>query len=225
VEPDTNDSCLDVGTGAGNVALALAPFVKWVVALDLTQSMVDLVRDRAQELGNVEPVLAAAEKMPFDNDQFDIVMCRLCAHHFADIELAIDEMCRVLRPNGRLLINDTIASESASVDDELNEIEKLRDPSHVRNYRVSEWQSMVLSRGLSVSHVEINHYTENGEPMEFHSWTRRIGTPEANLGTLYDRMVNASEVLMQELEMQCVDGTVTFKLPQLTLLAKKPALA
>ncbi len=212
---------LDVGTGAGNTAFAFAPLVKSVVALDLTQAMLDQVEARKGDLSNVETQLAPAEQLPFEDETFDVVVCRLCAHHFADVTASMSEMSRVLVSGGRLILQDTIAPEDDVLDRQINEIEVLRDPSHVRNYKTSEWVRMVSNSGLKVEITQSHMYTDQGSPMEFESWIKRIGTHADSIPVLRDLLVNASDDLKATMNILITDGRIEFGLPLLTLVADK----
>jgi SAM-dependent methyltransferase len=167
------ERALDVGCGAGHTALALARNAAEVVALDLTEEMLATAAGLARERGlaNVWFKRGRAEALPFGDGSFDVVTSRLCAHHYADPAAATREAARVLRPGGKYLLVDTYASEDPVEDTYLNAIEVLRDPSHVRNYRLSEWEAMFRAAGFAV---------ELGPRwpirLDFASWLERIGT-------------------------------------------------
>lgn len=221
VHAGPEDVALDVATGAGNLALALAPRVKRVVASDLTPEMVSESARRASEQGltNFEAVLAAAEDLPFGDSEFTLATCRVGAHHFADVHKAMAEMARVLKPGGRLCIVDTTAPEDDALDREVNAIELLRDPSHVRNYRASEWVSMTRAAGLQVIEAIEGSY-DNGRPMPFEPWLKRIGTSEESSARLRTWFREASPALKQALQIR-LEPEISFVLPQVILLAVK----
>src|SRR5262249_917073 len=166
----------DGGTGAGHTALALARGAREVVALDLTEEMLaqaaGLARDRG--LANVWFKRGRAEVLPFPDASFDLVTSRLCAHHYADAAAATREAARVLRPAGQYLLVDSCSPEDAVQDTYLNAIEVLRDPSHVRNYRLSEWCARFRDAGLA---VEVG--PRWALRLGFADWVARIGTPAA----------------------------------------------
>lgn len=147
---------LDIGTGTGHTAFALAPVVAQVVATDITPEMLaQAERLQAQNgLANVSFQVADAHNLPFDDASFDLVTCRRAAHHFARIEQAVAEMVRVLRPGGRLVIDDRSVAEDDFVDATMNELDRYHDRSHVRQYRPSQWQAMLEAAGLTVDGVE-----------------------------------------------------------------------
>ena len=138
---------LDVATGGGHTAAALAGRCGRVVASDLTPSMLREARVLASEhrAGNVVFAAADAEALPFRDASFDRVTCRIAPHHFPDVRAAMSEMVRVTRPGGRIGIIDSMVPGEPSLDAFLNGVEKVRDPSHVRSYRVEEW--LELTRG------------------------------------------------------------------------------
>ena len=220
--PRATDHVLDVGTGAGHLALAFAPVVARVVALDLTPAMLDEVRRNAAERGltNVSVQQGAAESLPFADGSFDVVSCRLTTHHFPELPRAIGEMARVLRASGRVLVADTMVPEDDELDRAINEIELLRDPSHVRNWRPSEWRHMIAAARLRVVECELGYYDE-GEGMDFDAWTARIGTPPDAVATLRERFATASPKLRAALRIQRIGDTLRFALPRLTLIAAK----
>ncbi len=165
---------LDVGTGAGHTALALAKHAAEVIALDLTEEMLATAAGLARERGlaNVWFRRGRAEALPFADASFDLVTSRLCAHHYADPAAATREAARVLKPGGQYLLVDSFSPEDPVQDTYLNAIEVLRDPSHVRNYKLSEWRAMFDAAGFE---VEVGPRWP--VRLEFDSWIARIGTP------------------------------------------------
>jgi ubiquinone/menaquinone biosynthesis C-methylase UbiE len=150
------DRVLDVATGTGHTAFAFVPHVKSVIASDVTPEMLNEGRRLKIEGGmdNVELQLADAHDLPFEAESFDVATCRRAAHHFVDIGRALREMLRVLRPGGRLVIDDRSVPEDDFVDATLNRLDWLHDHSHVRQYRPSEWQRMLLEAGCTVEVIE-----------------------------------------------------------------------
>lgn len=159
--PQPDDLALDIGAGAGHTALALAPHVRAVLGLDLTPEMLaeaDALRV-SRGLANVVWVQGDAHCLPVPDGSCDIVTCRRAAHHLADIHVVLGEMRRVLKPGGRLVIDDRSVPEDPALDALLNELDRLHDHSHVREYRPSEWAAMLEQAGFVVDAVE--PYTQN----------------------------------------------------------------
>lgn len=182
--PDT--IVLDAGCGAGHTAMAFAPHVKRVIAYDFTASMLEQVETLAKERGITNIIIQEGdvEKLPFDDNSFDIVATRYSTHHWLHPEHALAEFNRVLKPDGTLMISDIMAREDYAQDTFLQTIELLRDPSHVRDYRISEWQYMLNEAGFKSEVL----YTHNLE-LHFDRWTTRMATPTQNremLKTLFN---------------------------------------
>lgn len=173
--PRPTDRALDVSTGGGHTALALAPHVARVTASDLTPAMLAAARRHltAQHVANVDYVVADAEHLPFLDASFDVVTVRIAPHHYADAARAVREMARVLVPGGRLVVVDNIAPDAPALDALVNDWERRRDPSHVRAYTVAEWHGFIAAAGLRIETVETG---QKAHP--FQEWAARTHMPE-----------------------------------------------
>jgi ubiquinone/menaquinone biosynthesis C-methylase UbiE/catechol 2,3-dioxygenase-like lactoylglutathione lyase family enzyme len=176
-QPQPADHALDISTGGGHTALAVAPHVAQVIASDLTPRMLAAARDFITAKGqqNVSFVIADAEHLPFLDATFDLVTVRIAPHHYANIQAAVNEMARVLVPGGRLIVIDNIAPEDRELDRAVNEWDKRRDPSHVREYTATEWQGFVRAAGLEVHEVEIQRKAHG-----YAAWVERMQMPPAD---------------------------------------------
>ncbi|MDY6911740.1 MAG: methyltransferase domain-containing protein, partial [Chloroflexota bacterium] len=105
------DRVLDVATGTGFLATALSVTTKQVVATDLTMPMLEQARVQVGDRGSAAFALADAENLPFASESFDVVACRVALHHFPHPLVAFDEMARVCRFGGRVVIMDIVSSE------------------------------------------------------------------------------------------------------------------
>ncbi len=173
---DPSHVLLDVATGGGHTAAAVSPYVRRVVASDLTPEMLVEARKLAREKGrgNIVFVAADAERMPFATGAFDRITCRIAPHHFPDIRAAMAEFARVTRPGGLVGVIDSVVPEDPSLDAFLNGIEKVRDPTHVRSYRVEEWVSFFEECGLSLVYT-----SSSWKEHPFGEWISRAGRPAA----------------------------------------------
>ena len=223
VGPNVSDRVLDIGTGAGHTAIAFGPFVQNVIALDLTPQMLEEVERNAaaKNVTNIEVKQGAAENLPFGEGEFDIVTCRLTTHHFADLPQAVREMGRVLKSGGKLVISDSTVPEDAVLDHQINEIEILRDPSHVRNYPEKEWRELLEGEAhLKIVEVEADYYDE-GDKMDFYNWTGRIGTSAESVARLETLFREASPALKEALRIELEGEKIRFALPRITIIAVK----
>jgi ubiquinone/menaquinone biosynthesis C-methylase UbiE len=214
---------LDVATGAGHMALALAPHVTQVIAYDMTKQMLAETQRNAVARGltNVLTRQGTAEALPFPDGSFDIVTVRQAPHHYADVRAAVREMARVVKRGGRVIIVDSVAPDDDLLDQQWNHIEKLRDPSHVRNYRPSEWRAFVAEAGLQITFEESSFATENGGPMNFAAWLRRMNAPPATVEEVTRLFREASAGLAAVLRIQIVDGAIFFSVPLITIAATR----
>jgi len=147
---------LDVATGTAHTAFALAGHVRAVIGIDLTPQMLAESRrlGAARGISNVAFGLADVHDLPFPLETFDLITCRRAAHHFSRIGQALREMHRVLRIGGRLVIDDRSVPEDDFVDECMNRLDRYHDESHVRQYRLSEWQRLLEDHGFAVVSVE-----------------------------------------------------------------------
>jgi SAM-dependent methyltransferase len=164
-EPGPGVTVLDVGTGGGHVARRLREAGAQVVTVDPAPGM-------------QADVIAPADHLPFADESFDAVACRIAAHHFPDVLAALKEMARVA--GHRVVICDnTFTSESAE------EADRLRDPSHVRNYGVAEWHSFFELAGL-----EIADEAFLVRDTDFEDWLERTETPAADRARVAELLDN-----------------------------------
>jgi ubiquinone/menaquinone biosynthesis C-methylase UbiE len=155
-DPRPDWSVLDIATGTGHTAFALAPHVRSIIGTDLTPEMLaEAERLRAaRSISNVTFRVADVHRLPFENEAFQLITCRRAAHHFSDIRGALAEMRRVLRPGGRLVIDDRSVPDDDFLDACMNELDRLHDESHVREYRPGEWRALLTEGGFDVEVVE-----------------------------------------------------------------------
>ncbi len=171
---DPSQLLLDVATGGGHTAAAFSPKVRKVVASDLTPKMLGQARMLASERNcrNMAFIAADAENLPFTAEAFDRVTCRIAPHHFPDLPGAVREILRVTRTGGLVGIIDSVVPDDPALDAFLNGIEKVRDPTHVRSYRMEEWNAVLEEAGLFLLHVSLA-WKEH----PFAEWVARTGQP------------------------------------------------
>ncbi|MER2599407.1 MAG: methyltransferase domain-containing protein [Caldilineales bacterium] len=225
VRPQPDWRVLDVATGTGHAALAFAPHVREVIGIDLTPAMLAeatrLAATRGQD--NVQFVVADIHELPFDDEtfddeQFDLVICRRAAHHFSHIRDALGEMARMLKPGGLLLIDDRSVPENDFVDSVMNRLDWLHDESHVREYRPSQWQAMVEAAGCQVVLME---------PFTLHrplsSFTG--GVSAANVAQIHTMLAGFSAQQRAQLKFEAQDGEFYITHWYVIVAARKQASA
>ncbi len=219
-DPQAETIALDVATGAGHTALALAPSVKCVVAADLAEDMLVQVRLIAKERGlaNVMPRLCDVEAMPFDDASFDLVTCRIAPHHFLDFALAIAEMARVLRSGGRLVIEDSCSPVDPALAGFIDHVERLRDPTHVHSSSEQEWLDVLANVGLSVLHTEVYRKRRAIEP-----WMGRSGLDDDGKAAVRSAFLEAPLGAVEHFDITYDDSghPATYTDDKLILLAEK----
>lgn len=184
------EKVLDIATGAGHTALAFAPFVCECYGIDLTAEMVQVATKLAEDrrVSNVRFQAGSAEDIPFPDASFDIATCRFAAHHFANVGKAVREIARVLKPGGIFLLVDHYAPEDATLDAFVNRLDKMRDPSHVREHSLSEWKALFDRHGLSYHEI-----LKWDLPLEFQEWVERSDTPPEVQRSIVELLKTASK--------------------------------
>jgi ubiquinone/menaquinone biosynthesis C-methylase UbiE len=150
-----DERALDVGTGAGTLALALAPRVGSVVGVDLVQELLEAARRDAPE--NASFVEGDATALPFEDGSFDLVCSRRTLHHVGRPELAVAELVRACRPGGRVFVDDQLAPADPLAALELDRFERARDPSHHRTLPDLDFRHLFEANSLTV--VRFRHFT------------------------------------------------------------------
>jgi ubiquinone/menaquinone biosynthesis C-methylase UbiE len=162
------ETALDVATGGGHVARRLREAGINVVTLDPAPGM--------------QPdVISRGEDLPFADSTYDVVACRVAAHHFEDVEKAMHEMARVSRD--RVIVVDNLF-----LDDRAEQADRVRDPSHVRNYSEREWRELFGSAGLRVEELR-----RLPKPIEVEPWLERAGTSAADAAHVRDLLADRIE--------------------------------
>ena len=200
---------VDVATGTGFTAFAIAPFADSVIASDLTPQMIAETRKLAAQRGieNVGYALAAAENLPFADESLDLLTCRIAPHHFLDMAKAISEWRRVLAPGAVLILADTCSPEDAPTAVWMNDVEERRDPSHVSNLSPSGWLKALEENGLHPTDS-----TMTDVPHDFDDWVRRSGTPADVVEGLRRDFLNAPPGAVEAFDIkQDESGAISFK--------------
>ncbi len=204
-----DETVLDAGCGPGHTALAFAPHVGRVIAVDLSQEMLAEGRRLARERGidNVEFRLGDVEALPFPEGSFDLITSRYSAHHWPHPLQALREFRRVLRAGprpGRLLLADVVSFDDFTLDTHVQAMELLRDPSHVRDHTVGQWLAMLDRAGFQ-GEVAFTWALR----LDFASWVARMETPALQVTAIRELLQQAPEEVRQALQVEA-DCSFTF---------------
>lgn len=196
-------AALDIGSGPGHLSFRLARRFARVTAVDPSASMLHTLAEEAARRGitNIASQVTRAESLPFADRSFDLVATRYSAHHWLEVPRALQEMRRVLRPGGRVLVLDLLGGDSPLVDTHLQALELIRDPGHVRDYTTAEWSRHLYSAGFHIEHFESWPLR-----LEFQSWVERMAVPAELVGLLRTLMARAPEEVRTQLRFEA-DGS------------------
>jgi len=203
-EWNPQQQALDIATGGGHTALAVAPHVARVVVTDLTPRMLEKAREflLAQGITNAQFQVADAEQLPYAGSSFDRVTCRIAAHHFPNIAQSVKEVARVLKPGGLYLLIDCMAPDDQELDTFDNTVEKWRDPSHGRSCTPGEWRAYFMQAGLLVENIEFFRKIH-----EYDDWTTRSCMPAGEKARLARFILESSPRIQSYFEVvQRADG-------------------
>ncbi|MDR3435646.1 MAG: class I SAM-dependent methyltransferase [Telmatospirillum sp.] len=196
---------LDLGCGGGHVGFRLAPQVGTVVAYDLSDQMLAVVADEAERRGlaNLSTRQGAAERLPFADASFDLVISRYSAHHWQDFLAGLKEARRVLGPDGVGIFADVVSPAPALLDTWLQSLELLRDPSHVRNASVDGWRQTLAEAGFRPGEVSLRKLR-----LEFGSWVARMNTPDSHVQAIRSLQRQANDTVSNYFAIE-QDGSFT----------------
>jgi ubiquinone/menaquinone biosynthesis C-methylase UbiE len=152
---------LDIATGTGEFARALAPHVATVIGLDATDAMLEQGRKFVGQAGfeNIEFQKGVVQDLPFEDETFDIISSRYAFHHFADPKPVISEMVRVCKTGGHVIIVDIIVPDE-STGAEYNYYEWLCDQSHTRCLGFEEFRTYFRLFGMDVVSARVRDLEE-----------------------------------------------------------------
>jgi ubiquinone/menaquinone biosynthesis C-methylase UbiE len=215
----TRAQVLDVATGAGHTGLFLASLGHDVTLADIAQPMLDKAAKTAAQPGlDVKTVQHPAEQFPYADQSFDLVTCRVAAHHFSFPEKFIAETARVLKPGGSfLLIDGTVADDQPEAEAWMHAVEKLRDPSHNRFLTPRTWTALCQLRGLKVRSAEIFRFKQP----DLNWYFETAATPDENRIKVLELVARISSIARALFRPAEEDGKIIWWWQRLTLIARK----
>jgi len=198
-------TAIDLGTGGGHVAYAMAPHAGLVIASDLSEDMLRVVAAEADRRGltNVTTLTAEAGALPLADASCDMLACRFSLHHWRDPAAGLAQARRVLKPGAPAVFVDVIAPPQPAADTHLQAVELLRDPSHGRDFTQREWRAMLDVAGFTVTAT-----TSSRLRMDFATWTARMRTPATHVAAIRALQTLAGAEIAQHFEIES-DGSFT----------------
>jgi len=210
--PRSTERALDLGCGVGHTLRRIAPQVSFAVGADATFEMMQAGRASVVTALNAAFVQSDASALPFAAATFDVVTCRLAAHHFHDAASAFREVARVLRPGGRFVLVDNYAPDDPALDTFINELETLRDASHVRNETAEGWRALLEGAGLRASIASDLMTTK----LTTEGWLERSQTPADRAAEVRRRLRDASPAAVSTFGIT----DTTFSVPKIVILCE-----
>jgi ubiquinone/menaquinone biosynthesis C-methylase UbiE len=187
-QPRADQRFLDIATGAGHTLRTFAPRVRAALGVDATYEMLRAARGVLAG-GGVQATLVQADvaALPLPDGAMDLAACRIAAHHFPEPRLAFAEAHRVLRPGGTFLLVDNYAPEDPALDAFVNDLERVRDPSHAREHTLQGWRRLLEDVGFA---AEIADRLDTR--IELDDWLARAGTDRDRAARVRAMLAGAS---------------------------------
>jgi ubiquinone/menaquinone biosynthesis C-methylase UbiE len=210
---------LDIATGAGHTGLFLASLGFEVTLADLAQPMLDRAARAAADRGLVVQTRQhSAEQLPYPDGSYDLVTCRVAAHHFSSPENFVRESARVLKPNGYfLLIDGTVEDGQPEAEAWAHSVEKFRDPSHNRLLTPETWSNLCRANGLTVRHVLVAPFKQP----DLNWYFEAAATSPENRAKVLDLVINAPESARKLFRLGEEGEKIIWWWQRLTLIAQK----
>ncbi len=222
VEPSSADRLLDVACGPGRLLATFAPYVGLAVGVDLTPEMLMVARGQRPATYHcpIGLVLGQGERLPFRDETVTVVTTTLAIHHYADPCLVLQEMVRVCRPGGRIAISDLVGSPDDEKRALQNEIERLRDPSHVEVLSVEGLERLLTSLGLVIT-----GRAGGSNVRELREWCRVAGTSPEVLPRLREMLLATQPGDRAGMGPGLVGNDVSFRHEWAAVVSRRPGSA
>ena len=201
---------LDVGTGAGFAAQELSKTCQKVEATDISEGMIKEAKNimKEREISNLNFNVCYAEGLRYNDKVFDIVTCRTAAHHFLDVEKFCSEVYRVLKNDGEFIIIDTITSDQIKLNNWHQEVELIRDKSHIKNLSLIEWKNIL--KKFNFKFLDI---IQSRVKMNLNDWMERSGTSEKDKIIIKNNFQNSEEKIKNFFGIKNIKNDISFYWP------------
>ena len=163
---------------------------------------------KERKINNLNFNICSAEELKYSDKEFDIVTCRTAAHHFLDVEKFCSEVHRVLKDEGEFIIVDTITSDQIKLNNWHQEVELIRDKSHIKNLSLIEWKSI-----LKISKFSFLDIIQSRVTMNLNDWMERSGTSDKDKKILKDKFQNSDEKIKSFFGIKILNNDISFYWP------------
>jgi ubiquinone/menaquinone biosynthesis C-methylase UbiE len=218
IAPKGGERAIEIATGPGYVAMALASRCREVVGVDLTEAPLTIAEHSRQKraLTNVSFRSADAEDLPFPDGSFDIAVCRFAFHHFEHPVQVLGEMCRVCCSGATIAVEDLYGSEFRARASYYNDFERLRDHSHTRALAPTELITMLAQGG-----VELQRLYSDELIVEMESWLQTAQTAANDAAEVRRRLEDDMRRDLSGARPFLRDGKVMFHQRTLAIVGRK----
>ena len=214
-------NALDIATGPGFTAFAIAPYCQEVIASDISTAMLEQAAAGAtqRQLNNIQTELADATALPFPNATFHLVTCRTAPHHFKDIPAFVSEVSRTLKSGGTFILVDTTTVEAPEPRAWHHNVELARDPSHAKALTPNEWTDALQLARFAIADTAITRVD-----LTFRDWVARSNTPGHVVHALEQDFANATPETRNLFNITTIDNgsDLRFSWPVFAALTRKP---
>jgi len=193
VPADPEARWIETACGPGLIARAMAPRVGSVLGVDLTPAMVAKARSEADAAGaeNVDFALGDATGLDAPDDTFDGAITRFSMHHIPAPVRVLEEMRRVVRPGGFVVVADHVTDDAGDAAAWHEQIERLRDPSHWACLTPSRLAALGERAGLEPDRDLVVPFE-----IDFEEWLGRGSGGPAN-AALIDRLLGEAPATVE----------------------------
>lgn len=210
---------LDIAAGAGHTGVHLASVGYEATLADIAAPMLARAQEAAAARGlTIRTNQHPAEELPYADGAFDLVTCRVAAHHFSSVEAFFSESARVLRPGGYFLLIDGAAPDDEPEAEEwIHEVEKFRDPSHHRLLTSKRAKSLCEENGLGVRYATLSPF----KMPDLEWYFETAATSPENRQRVRSLVENASPAIRRIFEIGEEQGKIVWQWQRLVLVAVK----
>lgn len=202
LEPSADMIVIDLATGGGATARAIAPFVSAVSAIDSCSEAIEscAIKNGSAGITNIQPQVMDVEELLFPDGLFDAATCRLAMHHFDDLEGSLTEIARVLRNGAPLIIADRLCPDDDELSEFLHCIGRLRDNTFRTVLTKTAWKELLEKCGFRLVSESIFK-----ETIDIDEWLNHSPLDDEEKAAIQAAFMNASSKVQDYFQVQIED--------------------